>query len=1171
VASVDVLFSLANLVSRVMVPLADSLADEQSFSDFLQEFGWVVPPTSFAIADVRAALPTATALATADGIVAEIEAADSFPPPTRYIELLDAFLDAVEGLEALPGTSAPSGIPAGAWTTFTDELLDHLIDAYLRDRQPGSLGLLLAAGIVTEDEIDSGDPDRVPYIQTDISWDRLGQLFTDPTGLATEIYDWNKPGAILKFEILLARLGRILSLLGLPVVTAVPSDARLDEYYDAGNPHRPDIRELKVTLITAADAGGSLDVSMAVLPIPDTGDSSGPPRGLAIGPSIVITGTPPASRFGAPFGLSLTGTGGHAKYEGAAIQLVPSGPRVRLPASSDTSVDARVRLERVNQSPTVIVGSVYSHRLQYTGIAIEFGARGAIDDAEVILGAEIMGGQVVIDLSDGDGFIGEFLGEDVRTIDFGLRLVWSSKTGFHLQGSGAIDITIPVHLSIGGFTLISVHLRVAAVDGQVHSIVAVAASFQIGPFTASVADIGTKLDLVPIPAGQPSGMFGRLDLDFGFKPPTGIGLAIDGGAVRGGGFLFLDFDIGRYSGALELSVFGVSVKAFGIIDTQFPDGSRGFSFVIVISAEFTPIQLGFGFTLIGVGGLLGVNRTVDEQALADAVRTGSLEHLLFPRNVVQDAPAIINDLATVFPAARDHQLFGPMGKLGWGTPTLISADIGIILEFPGPRLAVLGVVRMQLPKPDFALISLQMAVAGFFDFPAGKFAIDASLFDSYVAGYVVSGDMAYRMQLGDSSAFLLSVGGYNTGFNAPTQFPKLRRASVDLGVNGNPSLTASGYFAITSNTAQFGAAIDLHAHGFGIHLDGHLGVDVLFTFSPFRFTAGISASVRVSFHGFHLGVSLHGSLSGPSPWHLDGKACVSIAWWDACLPIDVTFGNDTPAALPEIDPWFGDASTGDARIDVLGLGDAVANPQNWAGEAPPAGFSVVSLAPAATAGRTPIDPMGAATLRQKVCPLKQELQRFGEYRPINHTKFEITEVALNLVPIDPEQYADRKEQFAPAQFTELSAAQRLSMPSYDAMVAGVAIAPTDVQGGPEGGATLAYETVFIDAAGTRVPEDPTDPRFTLSDVALKALLASSSSGRAGIGRAGVRRYVTPGKPGLLTLKPPTFVVADACTLEPDPTLTAEPVSRTQAFLALSAHLADHPNDAGRFTIMPKAA
>jgi hypothetical protein len=69
-------------------------------------------------------------------------------------------------------------------------------------------------------------------------------------------------------------------------------------------------------------------------------------------------------------------------------------------------------------------------------------------------------------------------------------------------------------------------------------------------------------------------------------------------------------------------------------------------------------------------------------------------------------------LATVFPAAKGHFILGPMAKLGWGTPTLITAELRIVLELPGPRLALLGLVRMVLPSADAAILRPQMAIAG---------------------------------------------------------------------------------------------------------------------------------------------------------------------------------------------------------------------------------------------------------------------------------------------------------------------------------------------------------------------------------------------------------------------------------------------------------------------------
>ena len=56
----------------------------------------------------------------------------------------------------------------------------------------------------------------------------------------------------------------------------------------------------------------------------------------------------------------------------------------------------------------------------------------------------------------------------------------------------------------------------------------------------------------------------------------------------------------------------------------------------------------------------------------------------------------------------------------------------IVLELPGPRLAILGVVRTSLPTEEFALVRLQLAIAGVLDFPGRRFSLDASLYDSYV-------------------------------------------------------------------------------------------------------------------------------------------------------------------------------------------------------------------------------------------------------------------------------------------------------------------------------------------------------------------------------------------------------------------------------------------------------
>src|SRR5262249_28661883 len=143
-----------------------------------------------------------------------------------------------------------------------------------------------------------------------------------------------------------------------------------------------------------------------------------------------------------------------------------------------------------------------------------------------------------------------------------------------------------------------------------------------------------------------SGNLGPVDLSFAFKPPNGVGLSLDVGVVKGGGYLFIDTERGEYAGALELEFADfLALHAGGLIETKNPDGSPGFSLLIIITAEFPGgLQLGYGFTLLGVGGLLGVNRSMNLQALMEGVRTNAVESVMFPHDVVANAPRIISDL-----------------------------------------------------------------------------------------------------------------------------------------------------------------------------------------------------------------------------------------------------------------------------------------------------------------------------------------------------------------------------------------------------------------------------------------------------------------------------------------------------------------------------------------------
>ena len=76
---------------------------------------------------------------------------------------------------------------------------------------------------------------------------------------------------------------------------------------------------------------------------------------------------------------------------------------------------------------------------------------------------------------------------------------------------------------------------------------------------------------------------------------------------------------------------GITVTGQGLIATRLPDGSKGFSLLVIITAaDFKPVPLGLGFSLTGIGGLLALNRTFDEDVLRAGLKNHTLDSVLFP-------------------------------------------------------------------------------------------------------------------------------------------------------------------------------------------------------------------------------------------------------------------------------------------------------------------------------------------------------------------------------------------------------------------------------------------------------------------------------------------------------------------------------------------------------------
>jgi hypothetical protein len=474
------------------------------------------------------------------------------------------------------------------------------------------------------------------------------------------------------------------------------------------------------------------------------------------------------------------------------------------------------------------------------------------------------------------------------------------------------------------------------------------------------------------------------------------------------------------------------------------------------------VQLGYGFTLQGVGGILGVNRTVAVDAMRAGVRAGTLGSVLFPEDPVRNAPQIVSDLGALFPPAPGRFLFGPLVQLGWGTPTLLTLELGLILELPAPvRLIILGRLRVLLPHEQAPVVRLQLDALGVIDFSSGDVALDATLYDSQVAQYAVSGDMALRASWGSTPGFLLAVGGFHPRFPAPAGFPLLERVAISLATGDNPRLRLEAYLALTSNTAQFGARLDLYAEAGPFSVSGFLTFDTLLQFEPFSLAVEITAEVALKFEGRSvMGVGLWLSLTGPAPWYAQGEAHFTFLFISRTVRFRARFGRAQPPPLPPpVRVW---------PLLVRALGEAA----NWRTGAPAGEHPLVSfreaVAPGPAAG-TLVHPLAELSVSQRVVPLGREITRFGNTQPDGERLFSVGVVdAGGTAHFPPESGVQPvAEAFAPAQFRDLSDDEKLSAPAFESLPSGIRFAPPGYLGGtpvPVGATGYDRKTVLRRAA-----------------------------------------------------------------------------------------------------------
>lgn len=1122
-------------VSQALNPLKDALEDPSASVDLLARLGWEIE------------LETVDTLTNAfTNVTKKLRDLENNVNNNSDLSVLASDVGAIAAAltESVPAVIHALPAPFDRrefWEQLPADLLELLLFEHLNARHPLTLGILALVGIARRETRDADTTTgRAAFQRRTIALGAFTEFIASPAKALRERFRW---GTTFDHEHAMWTLSTLARGVYAGTDLNILEPGLAAGYFGSLSEHRSSVQRLVISgpSLVTDDGAGVAKVAFVILPVPPEGALNEAPDGLAVLPLFM-------GRVKQAFELSPTAK---LKIDGAAtgapieFDVRPSGISARVPPGGPEA-DISLRLDIAPKKPLVIVGSADGSRLELHQAHILFGVQAVSNGIEMIIEVSLDQLRLIVQSQEGDSFLSTVLDNRSIQADLPLTIHWSNHTGVRLEGQVDVEIDVPVNVDIANIIRLNrIHLLAHGGKGGEPTVdVDFSGSLRLGPIAISLQNAGIQVLARPTDLSNP-GNLGVLDLGFGFKSPDGVGLSIDAGVVVGAGFLFFDPVNQQYGGMVHLEIGeSLNLNAIGLITTRLPDGSPGFSMLVLIAVEFAPpIQLGYGFALKGIGGILGVNRTVAVEVLRSGLRAGTLGSILLPHDPLANAPKIISDLNTVFPPAEGRFVFGPMILLAWGPNNLIQLQIGLVLELPAPaRLFILGRLRVLLPEEKNPIVKLQLDALGVIDFGNGDISLDAVLYDSEIKGFVITGEMALRANVGATPGFVLAVGGFHPAFPAPAGFPTLNRVTISLATGDNPRLRLAAYFALTTNTVQFGASLEFFLQIAWFSVEGRFTFDALIQFAPFGLAVSMTAMVAIKAGTtVLLAVQLDLSLTGPTPWHIWGKAHFQLLFISVTVDFDATIGQEQPPPLPP---------PVDIRPLLLA---ALKEPRNWGTQLPQGEHPLVVLREAQQAqpesqqGTEPsslfVHPLADLHVSQQVVPLDHEVTKFGNTIPEGEREFTLLVKNEKDKWVSPESERSSAkglvwltDKFAPAQFRTMSDDEKLRAPAFEEYRSGVRLS---FGGYACGEPVIEEQAEYEESATVRPPQEEgaatlvaiTLPiAYVLTPSFLQQMARIGSVGQATMhhsGRAKFRQeFLQSSKKQGITIKPRMFEVYD---------------------------------------------
>ncbi|MCQ2134122.1 MAG: hypothetical protein MJY88_04060 [Bacteroidales bacterium] len=640
-----------------------------------------------------------------------------------------------------------------------------------------------------------------------------------------------------------------------------------------------------------------------------------------------------------------------------------------------------------------------------------------------------------LDLAKVNSFFEAIMKDSISFNLESLEIGYGYKDGFTFNGDASVRI--PINKTID---FKAVKLDNLAIEVGLPKLRGVSLGFgtnitaDLSGVKLTMADIGFALDMNLLTEDY---KFGDFDISPQFKMPDGIGLSINiEGTLTGTGALKWNKETGEIMGAAELRILEMcGASALFILNSKPVDGAP-FSFMGALCVFFTPsIQLGMGFSLSAIGGSLGIHRRIDTDKMRNAVKDGSLTSILFVKDLDKHLSEVLANVTSYYPVKKNQFFFGALAQLKWAE--IFTIEAGLFVQAPSPvQILLAGGLHLTIAEAVDKLLAINANFLGVFD-PAVGISFDAELVDSSIVGIELHGSVALRIYWGGTTkGFILSAGGFHPEYTPEPGFNvgKMKRMGLKLDYS-ILKLSMDSYFAVTSNTVQFGSDTRLQIGWDKFGLSGYMYYNVLFQFNPFafRFDAGVGLAVKCgSWTLMSVGADL--DVSGPAKWHIKGKA----SFWFILVKIKIDFSKT----------WGKSQSTSDKKyIDIQSLlVKSFEQDENWAVVRGDLVDGLVNIAKFEKEMGLVMNPFDTLDFNQSEVPFGTDIEKYGEDLPGDVMRIELDTVGFEGDRVKA-AHSDLTSSFAPSLTKKMTDAEKLHAPSYKDVNAGfnVKVDPDAVQ------------------------------------------------------------------------------------------------------------------------------